>query len=57
MVPYGWWNREVIVRAQGGITDNAVSGPHQRHCHTDKISRIITNMIPVLIRIEKGKGG
>ena len=49
----------MIVRAQGGtgIPDNAVSGPHQRHCHTDKISRIITNMIPVLIRSEKGKGG
>ena len=47
----------MIVRAQGGIHDNPVSSQHQGCSHTDKISGVLTNMIPVLIRMGKGRRG
>ena len=46
----------MIIRAEGGIHGNSLSGHLQRHDLTDTISGILTNLQLVLTRIE-GKEG
>lgn len=45
----------MIIRAEGGIHGNSVSGHLQRHDLTDTISGILTNLVLTRIEGEEGK--